>query len=250
VLFVIHDIIRGADLEIDDTDGRRLGSFALAILGAPIWLRDAPASAFLPDDRGSRQYQLGVGPKPGVQSVAPTYVWDEVTQRDIWSTAPASGYSAQWLVWDDIASHYADLLARRSQLGISGDYVADQVDRLITTQSSWEDLCRWFADQAQSFGGAAIQLHVHPRRRILRWLYDNNAYVPSGRFGRLITSSRSSVWQDTTALILTDGALVLASEHGFVYEDGDVSPVDVSRSSKWAVAMLAEAAHWRAFPVE
>lgn len=254
VLFVIHDLQHDAHLRLDDTNGRRLATFDLAVIGAPIWVRDAPTSAMTPDSDGKRPYQLGSGRTPDAQLVAPTYAYrDAVTRRDIWAAAPAHGYTEQWREWDRIASDFADFLVGRADAGsheVAADHIAREVDRQVTSEERWQDLCRWFSDQAQSFGGAAVELHVHPRRRFTPWRFDGSEYVASGRFGRPIHASDPESWGSDSALVLTDGTVVEASEDGFIEGDGDVEAVGHADARKWAIAMLLQAARWRASPLE
>lgn len=254
VLFVVHDIQHSARLRLEDTNGRRLGAFDLAIIGAPIWVRDAPASAFAPNADGLRPYQLGSGHVPSPQVVAPTYFRDPITRRDIWSAAPAHGHTEGWQTWDDISSQFADHLLGtpdpEAGAAIPADYLDREVDRLIVTSAVWEDLCRWFSDQAQSFGGAAVELHVHPRRRLMWWRYDNSEYVASGRYGRVICARDERGRGSETALVLTEGLVVEASEDGHVRGDDELKPVTLEDARKWAIAMLLQSSLWRASPLE
>jgi hypothetical protein len=256
VLFVIHDVQHDANLRLRDTNGRRLANFDLAIIGAPVWVRDASSSSeYTPDAAGNRNYQVGSTPVPASQIVAPTYFRDPIARRDIWSSAPAHGYTEQWREWDKISSRFADyILGRTTGLDtsepVTAEYLAHEVDRLVITKEKWEDLCRWFSDQAQSFGGAALELHIHPRRKLIPWRYDNTEYVPSGRYGRLIRTNEPQGWGDETALVLTDGTVVQSSEGGFVDGDDEVTAIQIADHRKWSIAMLLQAATWRAYPFE
>lgn len=251
VLFVVHDLQRLVELPIRDGRGQRLEEFALAIVGAPIWIRDAPPEQFLPDERGARAYQLAREGIPGPQAIAPTYTYDPATLRQIWSQSPALSYSPQWQEWDRLASILVDeWMGSRGETAESApEEVAEQLRDLLQTSDDWSNLTRWFSDQAQSFGGWATELHVHPRRKILWWKYDDDSYVPSGLYGRPIRAWNTGAHLNDEALVMTDGRVVpVMGEGGFVDGDGDVSSVGVENSFPWAMSMIWQAARWRVAP--
>lgn len=251
VLFIVHDLQRMVELPISDGKGQRLEEFALAIVGAPIWIRDAPSEQLLPDERGARAYQLTRQGIPGPQAIAPTYTYNPVTLREMWSQPPALSYSPQWQEWDRLASTLVDgwMGSTGEKAESTADELAEQLRSMLQTPDHWADLTRWFSDQAQSFGGWATELHVHPRRKILRWKYDEDSYVPSGMYGRRIRAWSEGSNRPGEALVMTDGRVVpVLGDGGFVDADGDASSIGVEDCLPWAMSMIWQAARWRVAP--
>jgi len=260
---VLYDVdldrwgMRGTDLvpgvrELPGAAAEPLERYAVAVIGAPLWIAKSVAADDVVLPSGLRRYQADTAPSISDWS-APTITqpprlalneastlvrelsvggrrWDPSVPV-CFSAPPAKYRSSDWNSFDD---QLKDTLRPRS----NGDQSIVGTPPL--TDQEWQSFCRWFVDQAVRFGGTPAPLQA-TRRHWVR--HSRETPKNTGDRGWIVPFMRHQC-----LIVLTDYRCVLTYKWGQSTQKYGVAELEPGLREAAFRALLLEVRDWWLLP--